>query len=167
MENHYQFIKPFDPHDDNVQQSWNRWVDRFNLFLKVKKITVAEEQISNFLYYGGDYVYDAYQPVKDEQADDTLKKVIDKITNVFVPIVSKNVGIFRFRNCKQHEGETFNEYLERLRELEKPCAFSDKNNELKSQIIQGCVSDELRRRAMEDDVLWKTTCYGRRIVGFI
>ncbi len=43
MEN--QFIKPFDPHDDNVQQSWNRWVDRFSLFLKVKKITVAEEQL--------------------------------------------------------------------------------------------------------------------------
>jgi hypothetical protein len=58
-------------------------------------MTVAEEQICIFLYYGGDYVYDAFQPVKDETADDFLKKVIDKITNVFVPVVSKNVGIFR------------------------------------------------------------------------
>jgi hypothetical protein len=93
MENH--FIKPFDPHDENVQQNRNRWVERWNLLLKVKKITVAEEQICNFLYYEGDYVNDAYQPVKDETADDSLKKVIDKITNVFVPVVSMNVGIFR------------------------------------------------------------------------
>jgi hypothetical protein len=50
-------------------------------------------------------------------------------------------------------GESFNEYLERLRELEKPCAFSDKDNELKSQIIQGCISDKLRRRALEDESL--------------
>ncbi len=53
------------------------------------------------MYFWGDYVYDAYQPVKDETADDSLKKVIDKLTKVFVPVVSKNFGIFRFRNCKQ------------------------------------------------------------------
>ena len=74
MENHYQFIKPFDPLGDNIQQNWNRWVDRFNLFLKVKKITVEEEQISNFLYYGGDYVYDAYQTVKMNMRMIHLKK---------------------------------------------------------------------------------------------
>ena len=148
-----QCIRPFNPHEDNVQQKWLRWVDRFQLFLEVKKITDAKEQISNFLYYGGDYVYDSYQPLKDAGADTTLKSVVDKVTTVFVPVVSKNISIFRFRACKQFDGEPFSEYMDRLRDLVKLCNFSSVEEELKAQIIQGCSSDELRRRAMEDESL--------------
>ena len=147
------FMQPFNPNEDNVHQRWSDWVDKFKLFLSVKKIVDEQEQIDNLLFYGGDYVFKAYLPVKDASADKTLKSVIDKISKCYTPSVSKHVSIFRFRNCAQLDEEPFAEYVDRLRDMAKPCGYANVDEEIKIQIIQCCRSEQLRSRAMQDENL--------------
>ena len=58
--------------------------------------------------------------------------------------------IYTFRNCKQKEGQTLDEYLTELRKLAKHCEFTDIDKEILSQLIQHCRSNQLRRRALRE-----------------
>ncbi|XP_055999096.1 uncharacterized protein LOC130047746 [Ostrea edulis] len=58
--------------------------------------------------------------------------------------------IYTFRNCKQKEGQTLDEYLTELRKLAKHCEFTNINREILSQLIQHCRSNQLRRRALRE-----------------
>ena len=69
-----EFIKPFDPDQENCAQRWSKWINRFKLFISVKKITDEPEKINNLLYYGGEHVYDAYELVKNPTNDRTLEE---------------------------------------------------------------------------------------------
>jgi len=53
-----------------------------------------------------------------------------------------------FRNAKQEDTETVDQFCTRLRALAATCEFADIDRELLSQIIQNCQSQELRRRAL-------------------
>ena len=59
-------IRPYDPDGAKVSQRWSRWLDRMNLFMRVKKITEDSEKVDNLLYYAGEYVYEKYCPLRDE-----------------------------------------------------------------------------------------------------
>ena len=53
---------------------------------------------------------------------------------------------------KQEPGETVDNFCTRLRLLAANCDFTNKDRELKSQILQGCTSTHLRRRGLHDDM---------------
>ena len=73
-------IKPFNPETENCAQRWSKWLNRFKLFLTVKKITQESEQIDNLLYYGGEHVSETYELILAGNTKDTaLKAVIDKL----------------------------------------------------------------------------------------
>ena len=148
-----EFIKPFDPDQENCAQRWSKWINRFKLFISVKKITDEPEKINNLLYYGGEHVYDAYELVKNPTNDRTLDDVIDKLNKIFNPVANHGINALKFRCTKQYEEEKFDEYLDRLRAISKSCNFANENFELKNQIIYGCFSDKLKVRALEDETI--------------
>lgn len=147
-------IRPFNTEGDNIGQRWLKWLDRFHLFLDVKEISDEGKKINNLLYYGGEDVYDAYQPVKDTTADTTLKAVTDKLTAHFNPPSNNQISRFQFRSTKQFAGEKFDDFVSRLREIIKTCNYSSTSveDELVTQIIQGCNSEKLQSRAMEKEI---------------
>ena len=50
----------------------------------------------------------------------------------------------------------------RLRKLVKNCEFTDDDREIKTQIIQGCLSQRLRRRALRETMTFvQLIDYGR------
>ena len=51
----------------------------------------------------------------------------------------------------QNATETLDQFYTRLRQLASNCEFDKVDAELKSQIILGCKSSTLRRKALEDD----------------
>jgi hypothetical protein len=139
-------IRPFDPDEDDVTQRWSRWIERFKLFLLVKKITDDTEQMNNLLYYGGEYLHLKYLPVKD--GPDKFPDVIQKLTDIFNPPATAQVNIFKFNNGKQEEGELFDDFMSRLRMMADFCKFTDKEVQIKNRIIQACLSDQLRSCAL-------------------
>ena len=144
-------IRPFDPDGAETSQRWSRWLDRMNLFLRVKKITDESEKKDNLLYYAGEYVYEKYCPLKSQ--NDSYEDVVNKLSNVFIPPVNAQVSLYKFRNTSQQEEEPFDDFVTRLRFLAKQCGFEgdDLNTQLKNQIIQSCFSDNIRKRALEKD----------------
>ncbi|KAK3103818.1 hypothetical protein FSP39_022146 [Pinctada imbricata] len=53
---------------------------------------------------------------------------------------------------KQLQEETVDQFATRLRQKPKHCDFADNDGEIKSQIIQGCTSNDLRRKALRDNL---------------
>lgn len=59
--------------------------------------------------------------------------------------------IYKFRQAKQTSDETIDSFHTRLRQLAVNCEFTEKSKEVQSQIIQGCHSTRLRRKALRED----------------
>ena len=53
---------------------------------------------------------------------------------------------------KSGEVETIDEYVTRLKEASTRCEFTDKNLEIKLQIVFGCISKRVRRKALSEDI---------------
>ena len=74
-----------------------------------------------------------------------------KLDAYFNPKENIDFEIFKFRTATQQNGETIDQYTTRLRKLAQTCEFTDMNRELKSTIIQNCLSKQLHRIALQDD----------------
>jgi hypothetical protein len=69
---------------------------------------------------------------------------------------------FNFRLIKQGKTEKFDQFVTRLRMQANACDFHDTDVEIKSQIICGCYSAELRRRCLREEMeLKEVTTLGR------
>jgi hypothetical protein len=77
----------------------------------------------------------------------------EKLSGYFTPKKIIDYDVYVFRQEKQRTGEALDQYATRLRKLASTCEFTDLNKELKSQIILGCVSSRLRRRALRESTL--------------
>ena len=75
-----------------------------------------------------------------------------KLNEYFTPKKNVDYEIFKFRTMTQNAGETIDQYTTRLRKLAANCEFPDMERELKSTIIQNCLSKRLRRIALRDDL---------------
>lgn len=64
--------------------------------------------------------------------------------------MNKEYERYKFRQAKQETGETFEQFYTRLRQLSRNCEFIEVDDEIKSQLIMGCVSTKLRRKALSE-----------------
>ena len=64
----------------------------------------------------------------------------------------KNVEfeIYKFRQTKQEVNESLDTYYTKLKQLAKYCEFDNIEKEIKSQIIQACLSNKVLRKALRD-----------------
>ena len=88
--------------------------------------------------------------MKDKTFDST-KQVL---TNYFTPKHNHEYEKYVFRNTKQKADENMDQFFTRLRQLAVNCGFTDGTvkDEIKSQIIQGCASSTLRKKALRDNL---------------
>ena len=66
--------------------------------------------------------------------------------NYFKPQLNTEFETFEYRKMKQKSSETVDQFATRLWKKAEYCGFTEKDKELKSQIIQGCKSQKLRRK---------------------
>ena len=67
----------------------------------------------------------------------------------FEPKKNVEYEIYMFRQAKQQTGENMDAFHPRLQQLSKNCEFENRDREIKSQIIQSCVSQRLCRKALK------------------
>ena len=75
-------------------------------------------------------------------------KAITALTNYFTPKKNLAYEEYKFREAAQEPSETLTTYYTRLKQLSLTCEFHDADREIKTQIIQHCVSHKLRRKAL-------------------
>ena len=145
---------PFDCEDlGNAGPRWKKWVARFEVLLMamdIKEETEASKkrQKALLLHYMGAECYDIYHTLKKEADDyDAVKK---SMTDYFVPKANSEFEKYVFRNTKQTDGETLDQFCTRLRKLSVNCGFVEDSvdSEIKSQMVQGCNSVNLRKKAL-------------------
>ena len=104
------------------------------------------------LHYAGDEVFEIYGTLDNTGDENGFDETKQALTNYFKPKVNTEFEIFEFRQMKQLESETCDDFATRLRQKAEYCDFYDKDKELKSQIIQGCKSFKIRRKALQDNL---------------
>ena len=113
---------------------------------------VGKEKKALLLHYAGDEVFKIYGTLDNTGDENGFDETKQALTNYFKPKVNTEFEIFEFRQMKQFESETCDDFSTRLRQKAEYCDFHDKDKELKSQIIQGCKSSKLRCKALQDNL---------------
>ena len=116
-------------------------------------ITNDAQKRSLQLYYAGPDVSDIFDTLPSQ--DTTFDEAVTCLTIYFAPKKNTEFERFKFREEKQLPGETVDSYHMRLQQLAKSCEFHNKDDEIKSQIIRGCLSTRLCRRALRQETTLK------------
>ncbi|CAB4004791.1 Hypothetical predicted protein [Paramuricea clavata] len=84
--------------------------------------------------------------------DDDYDYAIAALDTYFLPKRHVDFEIFKFREAKQLQQphETIDQFSTRLRNLAATCDYENIDKEVKSAIIQNCLSTRLRRYALLD-----------------
>src|SRR6218665_3719646 len=148
----------FDPSPEagDVALRWRKWVSRFRILLAAINVTNDTRQKALLLHYAGERVSDIFDTltIPDPTGDESSTELaINALTLFFAPYANVEFAVFQFRQAKQEQTEDIASYLTPLRQLALNCDFSDVSRELKSQIIQGCRSTRLRRKALTDPTI--------------
>ncbi|XP_071510902.1 uncharacterized protein [Diadema antillarum] len=142
----------FSVHDEpaTIGKRWAKYVKRLDNLFTAFAVKDAKQQRALLLHYAGPEVSDIFDTLPDTGEDyESAKAALGKH---FCPSVNIEYEHFVFRQCRQTEDETVDQYCHRLQKLAVSCEFADNNAEIKSQIILGCRSQKLRRHALRDTI---------------
>ena len=114
---------------------WEKYLQKLeNLFVGMN-IDSKKRRKALLLHYSGDEVFDIYQTLQNAGDESGYDETKTALTNSFKPQVNQEFEIFQFRQMKQMDSETVDDYATRLRQKAEYCGFTGKERELKSQII--------------------------------
>lgn len=150
---------------------WRKWVEKLENMMCAMDITSDKRKKAVLLHYCGEDTYDIYDSFTDVQKGIDATRVVTpateetpevtesieyvtlkrSLTDYFTPKKNSTFETYKFRQIKQEVGENMDAYYTRLRTQAGLCDFHDKDSEILSQIIQGCSSSRLRRRALRDN----------------
>ena len=152
MEELSRHTSKFDMHTDptTVGTRWRKWVSRFDTYLLAANIDAIPRKKAQLLWLAGEDIEDLYDTLKPAEDDDTYVQMKDRLTRHFDPQVNTEYDKYVFSHTEQESGESIDQYYTKLRSLARNCQFHNTDAEIKSQIIQRCQSETLRRRCLRD-----------------
>ena len=157
-------FEKFDIHTDenSVGTRWTKYVTQLENLFVAMDISSKKRKKALLLHYAGTEVFEIHETLEntgDESAYDETKKALE---TYFKPRVNKEFEIYEFRQMKQLLTESVDQFATRLRQKAAHCGFSEGKSaeeikshtdaEIKSQIIQGCKSKELRQKVLREDM---------------
>ena len=160
---------PFDVNADptSLAQRWKKWTARYENLLTALDIKDPARKKALLLHYTGQDVHDIYDTLPSAPATaaesstgsergqtattDEYTVAKAKLDAYFMP-PQKNVDYetYVFRQARQRQGETLDMFQSRLRQLAATCEFENVDREVKAQIVSGCSSSRLHRKALRD-----------------
>ena len=143
-------LPPFDALSDqsSLSQRWKTWIKRFETYIVATNITDDKQKRAMLLYQAGPDMQDIFETLEDTGEDYITAKT--KLAEYFSPKKNVDYEIFQFRQAVQTSDETVEQFATRLRRLAANCEFADVKKEVKSAIIQHCLSKRLRRFALRE-----------------
>ena len=135
----------------SASNRWNNYIERFKNMLIAFKITGDGRKKALLLHYGGEQLFEIYKSFTNEDTENAdFNKMVDLLTEYFAPQKNTDYQIHLFRKIKQREGESIDSFHSKLRRVVLTCDFHDINKEIKTQVIQNCSSQRLRRKALRE-----------------
>ena len=144
---------PFDVHlDGDSGPRWKKWLGQFERLIIGMGISDDEQKRALLLYYGGPQVDEIFDTLEDVGDEKDYKKAVEQLNAHFSPQVNITYEVYNFRQAKQKEGETLDNFHPRPTSLAKACDFANPDKEIKEQIILKCQSNSLRRKVLREDL---------------
>ena len=163
---------PFDTEDEisSLPQKWEEWVDGLEDMMSALAITNHDRKWSMLKFYGGEKLRKLEKQLtydKDERHDanpnadppilgtrDHYRSLKNALSAHFAPCVNETYARFRFRSINQEDGESIDTFVTRLRTQATRCQFhaDDLSSQVRDQIVFGCRSGKLRRKALAENL---------------
>jgi len=147
-------IPQFDCHGDptSIGARWKKWRRAFEIFVEGKGVTEPAQKKALLLHCGGMQMQDIFFtfPTIDPQGDETAYIVaLNQLDHYFTPQVNVPYERHLFRNISQQPSETIDQLITRFRQKEEFCGFNDSSGQIRDQVIEKCLSHNLRRKLLE------------------
>ncbi|EDO32488.1 predicted protein [Nematostella vectensis] len=94
--------------------------------------------------------FDTLADTEAGAGDDPSEKAAQALTGYFTPRQNREFQIYKFLQATQEPDESITAFHTRLRQLATSCEFNDIDREIKTQIVQSCISHKLRMKALEN-----------------
>ena len=134
----------------SLAQKWDQYVKRFDYYIKASGVTGDEQKRALLLDVSGEEVKDLFETLT--YTGNTYAQAIDKLNEYFVP--KKNIAFERhmFRQSKQEEDETVDNFIVRLSKLSISCDFSElqKEDMIRDQVVDCCRSTDFRKKLLAE-----------------
>ena len=101
-------------------------------------------------HYAGEDVNDIFDTLEGTGEDFATAK--QKLKDYFAPKKNTEYEVYKLRRAKQSANETIDSFHTSFHN----CEFTENDIEVKSQIIQGCQSTRLGRKAIREDLNLET-----------
>ena len=150
-------INPFDCKGDptSVGPRWKRWKKSFEYFIEAKGVKKDSQRKALLLHCAGQDVQDVYSTIfddEDEESDEEeteYDKAMRLLDSKFIPQANVPFQRHEFRQAKQEEDETVDQFVTRLSQLAETCEFTEIKENIRDQVIDKCKSHRLRKKLLE------------------
>jgi hypothetical protein len=106
----------------------------------------AEVVTASFLHYVGKKVSRLFRSDGTENAP--YKEIVAKLDGFYAKAVNADFEKYTFSLARQAKNEPFDAFVNQLRVLSTNCGFNDPTAEIRTRIIHGCFSEQLRVKAL-------------------
>lgn len=143
--------------DIDMATEWNDWIDEYNNYFIAAKINAetAEIQVANMrTALGRDAIKILRNLGLSEAEMKNLATIKTKLTEHFSPARNKTYERCQFHRLKQQPNESFEDFLQKLREQVKRCGYGTNADEFTmDQIVLGINSDDTRQKLWVEEEL--------------
>ncbi|XP_068149431.1 uncharacterized protein [Drosophila tropicalis] len=148
-------IKPF-----LWRNEWEKWLRSFNIYVDTEEISSVIKKRNKLLHLGGPQLQEvayslpgalvAYHATKE---NDVFTPLVDKLNEYFSPQRNAVFERHMFRSMVPRQGESFAEFLLRLRQQASKCSFGATKTEIEEICIADKIIDAWAKTALKKKLL--------------
>lgn len=149
------FVRPPKPLliNGDIPKNWKLWIQQYEWFEVATKMNDKSEQIAFMSSIGTDAIaiYNTFtMSGEDMQSLTAIKR---QFADYFSPKINITFERYKFNKMSQLMGETFDDYITRLKSQSVNCNFDALHDELlRDKIIIGIIDDNLREFLLSEDL---------------
>ena len=141
----------FNHETKNKAAKWTKYVNRLRNYFTAYNIEDDKRKKAMLLTFVGEEVNDIIDELPSEQTtpeknETHFDKLILAVQNHFNPENNTEYNRFIFR--KKKTTPNIEDFHRELKEAAAMCRFTDRNAEIKSQLITGCLSEKVRQKGL-------------------
>ena len=125
--------------DSSISKRWEIWLRDFSMFVVANGIADEDNTRKRalLLYMAGSRIREIFATLPDTGGDDDFNTAKTKLTEYFKPQQNKRYEVYKFRQLRQNNDESLDQFHTRLRTTATTCEFTDPDSEIEQQIIVG------------------------------
>lgn len=144
-------IPPFDANSEptSIGVRWKEWRDQFDFYAAAADIKDKKQKRALLLHLSGPTVQKVFKGLSD--TGDDFDTAATKLDEHFSPKKNIRFERYRFKQARQQQGESLDQFTSRLRLLAENCEFTNVNDSLADQILMNCTSNRLKEKILREE----------------